>query len=94
MVGAVFRPKDLGRGYRKVIEKAVKDLSPDTKDNVIKLLDSWEGKRSEEKLKEILGQDKSQELLKNIEVKEKEVNLTKEEQKRLKNMFRESLTFD
>jgi hypothetical protein len=87
MVGAIFRPKDLARGYRKVIEKAVKDLSPDTKDNIIKLLDSWEGKRSEEKLKEILGQDKSQELLKNIEVKEKEVNLTKEEQKRLKKEY-------
>jgi hypothetical protein len=39
-MGAVFRPKDSGRGYGKVIEKAVKDLSPDTKDNVIKLLDS------------------------------------------------------
>jgi hypothetical protein len=94
MVGAVFRPKDLGRGYRKVIENAVKDLRPDTKDNVIKLLDSWEGKRSEEKLKEILGKDKSQELLKNIEGKGEEVDLTKEEQKRLKNMFRESITFD
>jgi hypothetical protein len=94
MVGAIFRPKDLGRGYRKVIEKAVKDLRPDTKDNVIKLLDSWEGTRSEEKLKEILGQDKAKELLKNIKTKEKEVSLTNDEQKRLKNMFRESLTFD
>jgi hypothetical protein len=71
MVGAIFRPKDLGRGYRKVIEKAVKDLSPDTKDNVIKLLDSWEGKRSEEKLKEILGQDQAKDLLKNIKTKKK-----------------------
>jgi hypothetical protein len=41
-----------------------------------------------------LGQDKSQELLKNIEGKGEEVDLTKEEQKRLKNMLRESLTFD
>jgi hypothetical protein len=48
-MGAVFRLKDLGRGYRKIIEIAVKDLRPDTKDDVIKLLDSWEGKRSEEK---------------------------------------------
>jgi hypothetical protein len=31
-----------GRGYRKVIQNAVKDFSPDTKNNVIKLLDSWE----------------------------------------------------
>jgi hypothetical protein len=92
-MGAVFRPKDLRRDYRKVIENAIKDFSPDTKDNVIKLLDSWEGIRSEEKLKEILGQDKyAEELLKNI--KAKEVNLTTDERKRLSNMFKESLTFD
>jgi hypothetical protein len=93
-MGAVFRPKDLRRDHKKVIENAIKDLSPDTKDNVIKLLDSWEGIRSEEKLKEILGQDKAAEdLLKNIKAKE-EVNLTSEERKRLSNMFKESLTFD
>jgi hypothetical protein len=44
-MGAVFRPKDFGsRENRKVIENAVKDFSPDTKDNVIRLLSSWEGK--------------------------------------------------
>lgn len=37
-MGAVFRPKDLGKGYRKVIENAIKDLHPDTKDIVIRLL--------------------------------------------------------
>ena len=93
-MGAVFRPKDLRRDYKKVIENAIKDFSPDTKDNVIKLLDSWEGIRSEEKLKEILGQDKAAEdLLKNIKAKE-EVSLTNEERKRLSNLFKESLTFD
>jgi hypothetical protein len=35
-MGAVFRPKDFGsRGNRKVIENAVKDFSPDTRDNQI-----------------------------------------------------------
>jgi DNA-directed RNA polymerase subunit F len=76
------------------LENAIKDLSPDTKDNVIKILDSWEGIRSEEKLKEILGQNKApEELLKNIKANE-EVNLTNDELKRLSNMFKESLTFD
>lgn len=93
-MGAVFRPKDLRRDYRKVIENAIKDFSPDTKDNVIKLLDSWEGIRSEEKLKEILGQDKAEALLENIKAKEEDVNLTNDEQKKLSNMFKESLTFD
>ena len=43
-MGAVFRPKDFGnRDNRKVIENAVKDFSPDTKESV-KLINSWEGK--------------------------------------------------
>ena len=93
-MGAVFRPKDSRRDYNKILENAIKDLSPDTKDNVIKILDSWEGIRSEEKLKEILGQNKApEELLKNIKANE-EVNLTNDELKRLSNMFKESLTFD
>ena len=71
-MGAVFRPKDLYRSQRKVIDNALKDLSPDTKDNVIKLLDSWEGKNSEEKLKDILGKDKAEELLNNTESKQEE----------------------
>ncbi len=68
---AVFRPKDLDRGHRKVIDNAIKDFTPDTKDNVNKLLDSWEGPKSGEKLKEILGQDKAEKLLRDIKSKEK-----------------------
>ena len=97
-MGAVFRAKDFQRDNKKILENAIKDLSPDTKDNnnIIKLLDSWdkEGIRSEEKLKEILGQDKAESLLKNIKAKEDNVNLTNDERKKLSNMFKESLTFD
>jgi hypothetical protein len=97
-MGTVFRAKDLQRDNKKILENAIKDLSPDTKDNsnIIKLLDSWdkEGIRSEEKLKEILGQDKAESLLKNIKAKEDDVNLTNDERKKLSNMFKESLTFD
>jgi hypothetical protein len=93
-MGAVYRPKDFGsRDNRKVIENAVKDFSPDTKDNVIKLLNSWEGKKSASKLREILGQNKSEEFLRNISEKE-DVNLSEDEQIRLRNMFSDSLTFD
>ena len=97
-MGAVFRAKDLQRDNKKILENAIKYLSPYTKDNnnIIKLLDSWdkEGIRSEEKLKEILGQDKAESLLKNIKAKEDNVNLTNDERKKLSNMFKESLTFD
>jgi hypothetical protein len=82
-MGAVFRPKDLGRNNRKIVENAV-----------INLLDSWEGKMSGRKLKEILGQDKAEELLKNIIEKEEDVNLSGAERIKLRSMFEESLTFD
>ncbi len=68
-MGAVFRPKDLPSGRKKIIENAVKDFSPDVKDDVVKILDSWErigSTGSEEKLKEILGQDKIESLFKKI----------------------------
>jgi hypothetical protein len=90
-MGAVFRPKDFGRYNLKVVENAAKDFIPDTKYNVIKLLNSWEGKRSASKLREILGHNKSEELLRNIA---KDVNLSEDERIRLRSMFRESLTFD
>ncbi len=86
-MGAVFRPKDLGSGNRKVIENAVKDFSPDTKDSVFKLLNSWEGKISANKLKQILGQNEAEELLRNIT---NDVNLSEDERTRIRNMFKES----
>jgi hypothetical protein len=90
-MGAVFRPKDFGIDNRKIIENTVKDFSPDTKDSVIKLLNSWEGKKSASELRKILGQNKSEELLRNIA---EDVDLSEDERMRLRNMFRDSLTFD
>lgn len=88
-MGAVFIPQDFGnRDNRKVIENAVREFSPDTKDKVIKLFDSWERKKSATKLREILGQNKSEELLRNISER------SEDERTRLRGMFRESLTFD
>ena len=83
----------LGRDYRKMIENAVKDFSPNTRDNVIQLLYSWEGKTSGKKLAQILGQDTAEKLLKSITEKE-DVELSDEEQTRLRGLFKESLTFD
>jgi hypothetical protein len=69
-MGAVFRPKDLPSGWRKRVEESIKDFSPDTKDSVIKIIDSWEGKKSEEKLRELLGHDKAESLMKRQPKKE------------------------
>ena len=93
-MGAVFRPKDLGRGYTKIIENAIRDLSPDTKDNVIKLFNSWEGTSSKEKLTEMMGPDKAKDLLKKINAYDDEADLTDEERNALKEIFKDSLTFD
>ena len=91
-MGVVFRPKDLNRGKRIVINNAIKDFAPDTKYNVNKLFDSWEGKKSEERLKEILGQDKAESLLKEIKANKNEI--TNDEKDDLQNMLKDSLTFD
>jgi ADP-dependent phosphofructokinase/glucokinase len=92
-MGAVFNPKDLRKGYNKIIEDSIKDLSPDTKDSLVKLFESWEATDSIEKLKEILGPSKAERLLKEIREK-KDVDLTVDEQKTLKKILKDSLTFD
>jgi DNA-binding ferritin-like protein (Dps family) len=92
-MGAVFRPKDFSSSRKKIVENAIKDLSPDAKDHIIKILHSWEGTASEEeKLKQILGQDKAKVLLKKIRTSKK--MLTAKEREELQDMFKESLTFD
>ena len=93
MVGAVFRPKDIDKTYRNALENAIKDLAPDTKDSVVKLLNSWQGPSSKEELSEILGLDKTEKLLKNINLDEK-IDLTDDERKKLRDILRDSLTFD
>jgi hypothetical protein len=92
-MGSVFRPKDLGKGYKKMVENAIKDLSPDTRDNVMELFNSWQDTSSFQKLKEILGPIKAEQVLKNI-LADEGADLTNEERKALKNILKDSLTFD
>lgn len=92
-MGSVFSPKDLSKGYRKIIENAIKDLSPDTRDNVIELFDSWQDTSSVQKLKEILGPSKAEQVLNNIRTG-MGIDLTDEERKALKDILKDSLTFD
>jgi hypothetical protein len=94
-MGVVFRPKDLPAGWRKMARESIRDYSPDTKDNVLKIIDSWEGTKSEEKLKELLGHDKAESLMKKItKTTTSKSTLTYDQQNQVKDMFRESLTFD
>jgi vacuolar-type H+-ATPase subunit E/Vma4 len=63
---AVFRPKDLTRSRRRAIENALNDISPELRDGVVDLLTSWEGATSEQRLKEMLGQERTRLLLDQI----------------------------
>ena len=72
MGGAVFRPKDLTKGRRRIIGNALNDINPDIKDGVIDLLSSWEGAASEQKLKDMVGQERAGSLLDRVEKKTKQ----------------------
>jgi hypothetical protein len=91
-MGAVFRAKDFGSNYKKIIDNSMKDLHPDTKDDVYKLLNTWEGISSEEKLMKIIGPERMEKLLK--EVRKNSSTLNENEKEDVKNIFKDSLTFD
>ena len=91
-MGAVFRAKDFGSNYKKIIDNSMKDLHPDTKDDVYKLLNTWEGTSSEEKLMKIIGPERMEKLLK--EVGKNSSTLNENEKEDVKNIFKDSLTFD
>jgi hypothetical protein len=65
MGGSVPNSNTFGRYNRKVLENA-KCFSPDIKGTLIRSQNSWEGKKSVSELRKILGQNKSEELLRNI----------------------------
>ena len=91
-MGAVFRAKDFGSNYKKIIDNSMKDLQPDAKDDVYKLLNTWEGKSSEEKLLKIIGPERVEKLL--SEVRKNLDTLNENEKEDLKNIFKDSFTFD
>ncbi|HEY7081938.1 MAG TPA: hypothetical protein VH500_19770 [Nitrososphaeraceae archaeon] len=95
-MGAVFRPKDLPSSWRKMARESIKDLSPDTKDNVLKIIESWEGDKSEAKLEKLLGRVRAEDLMKKIarETTKSKDTLTLDQRNQVMDMFRDSLTFD
>lgn len=91
-MGYEFRTNDITNTYRKIIEESMKDLSPDMKEEIFKLLDSWEGKNSAIKLEAILGKEKITSLINKIRANAESLN--EEDEKNLKDLFKESITFD
>ena len=95
-MGAIFRLKDLPTGWRKLARESIKDFSPDTKDSILKIMDSWEGAKSEEELMELLGHDKAESFMKKkiTGTTTNKSALTNDQQNQVSNIFRDSLTFD
>ncbi len=65
-MGEVFKPKDVMK-RRKLIEEALRDLSPRVKDTVIDVLESWKGEESRNRLIKIMGKKSVEGHLKSLE---------------------------
>jgi hypothetical protein len=65
-MGAVFGPGDIAKGRRSIIHNALKDIHPDVRNQILDLLSSWEGTKSEEKLNTIMGKEKARTFLEEI----------------------------
>ena len=66
-MGKVFRTKDILKGRRKLIEEALHDLSPNIRDDVISILESWKGEESRDKLIKTIGKKSVEDILKSLE---------------------------
>ena len=66
LLGITYRPEDLTRGRKRVLEQGLRDLSPGVRESVRRVLEAWEGKESEDKLVELVGRDRARRLLKDL----------------------------
>jgi hypothetical protein len=68
-MGVVGGPKDFVAGRRKFVEGALRDLSPGMREGVIEILKTWEGETSEQKLADLIGDEKARRIAKLIQEK-------------------------
>ena len=91
-MGAVFDAEDVAKNNRKIFKNAAKDLRPETKARIEKILSPWNGRASEKELEEILGNQRANRLRKLVDTSTGE--LTSNEVDNLRRLFKESVTFD
>jgi len=65
-MGKAFRPEDMARGRKRIVEEAVRDLSPGIKEATVRILESWVGEESEERLVELLGEEEAKRIMERI----------------------------
>jgi len=64
-MGKVFNPKDIVR-QKKIIDEAVRNLSPGIGDLMKETLESWKGEESEKRLVRLLGEEQTRQILKKV----------------------------
>lgn len=92
-MGAIFDAEDVAKNNRKIFKNAVKDLRPETKERIVKILNSWNGRASEKELEGILGNQRANELRELVDISTTG-ELTSNEVDNLHRLFKESVTFD
>lgn len=65
-MGKVLRPEDLAKGRKRAFEEAARDLSPGVREATVRILESWSGRESEERLIGLLGEEEAKRFLKSL----------------------------
>jgi hypothetical protein len=65
-MGVVYKPEDILRGRKGIIERGLQDVSPGMRDTVLKILEAWEGKPSEDKLAKLIGEEQTKRLIESL----------------------------
>jgi len=61
-LGYVYRPKDLLRGRKRMLEQGLRDITPGAREEVLRIVQSWEGDSSMNRLIELVGEEKAKKL--------------------------------
>ena len=93
ILGAVFEAEDAARNNRKIFKNAVRDLHPEKRERIVKILNSWNGRASEKELEVILGNQRANKLRELVDISTTG-ELTSNEVDNLRRLFKESVTFD
>ena len=63
-MGIVHRPEDIRKGRKGILEGSLRDLNPAVRENVQGILEGWEGEKSKNKLKKLIGEKRTKQLMK------------------------------
>ena len=65
-MGVAFRSRDVLKGRKKIIEKGLKDINPNTKNAALEILKEWEGNTSTDRLVKLLGKEKTKKIMETL----------------------------